>query len=121
MHEPDSKNHFGFWRTVGLASGASLLFALGYAVIRPGGILASLSDSLCVSALLLGAASSIPFLLDAGRGLTLGAKMTSDKSQQKEVLQEERRKREQGMRITFALALAAFLIGLASLVISLVV
>ena len=109
-----------FWRLVGTAAGAALVFALGYALVRPGFSLAALSDSLCISALLLSVASGIPFLLDAGRGLTLGGKMTADKEQQKGVLDQERAKRERGMRFTFALALAAFLIGIASVIVSLV-
>jgi predicted nucleic acid-binding Zn ribbon protein len=120
MTQSDPNGRMRFWPLVGIASGVALLFALAYALLRPGFSLGALSDSLCISALLLSLASGIPFLLDAGRGLAIPGKMGQDKDQQREILRDERRKRERGMRITFALALAAFLIGLASLLLSLI-
>ena len=119
MAESDSNGRKRFWPVVGIATGASLLLALGYALIRPGFSFRLLSDGLCISALLLSLGAGVPFFLDAGRGFTIGGKMGSDKEQQRDLLIQERRKREKGMRITFALALAAFVIGLASLLISL--
>jgi hypothetical protein len=120
MAESDSDERMRFWPVVGIATGASVLLALGYALIQPGFSFSLLSDGLCISALVLSLGAAVPLFLDAGRGFSLGGKISSDKTQQRDVWKEERRKREQGMRITFALALAAFLIGLASLLISLV-
>ena len=126
MQELDPNQPFRFWRAVGLATGAALALALILALFRPSVYLTALADSLCILALLLGMASSIPFLLDAGRGLMLSGKLVPGTEQQDNdaerhaILQEEHRKREFGMRITFALALAALIIGLASIVMSLI-
>jgi hypothetical protein len=119
MTESDSGRRWRFWPVVGIATSVALLLALGYTLLAPGFSLRVLSDSLCLSALVLSLASGVPFLLDAGRGLAMGGKMGADKEERREVWRAERRKREYGMRITFALALAAFLIGLASLLMSL--
>jgi hypothetical protein len=114
--ETDSDRRVRFWPLVGMACAAALLFALGYAVVTPGFSFRTLSDGLFWSAVLLGLGSVIPFLMDTGRGLSLGGRMGPDREQRNEIWQEEHRKRERGMRITFALALAALLAFLASLV-----
>lgn len=119
MTQSDRDQRVRFWPVVGIACCAALLLALGYAIFESGFSLRVLSDGLCISAIVLSLGAGVPFLMDAGRGFTMAGKMGPDKEKQSEVWQEERQKRERGMRITFALALAAFLIGLTSLLFSL--
>lgn len=113
------KTKLRFWPVVGLALGIDLIVTLLYTLVthRNGGT--PWSDALCTSAILLGIGSGLPFLFDAGRGLTLVGKMGRDETTRHAALQRERQRRETGMTITFALALTAFITGLLSLVISL--
>ena len=117
--------HSGFWRIVGLALGCAIGLSLLYAIVQPSGSTNNWgrarewSDALCTSALLLGLGSGIPFLLDAGRGLMLPGKMGTSKEERLATWDEERAKREKGIRLTFALALAAAITGFLSLIISL--
>ena len=103
-----------FWQTVGVVLGADLVITLLYTLISSGFSDRVWSDALCVSAIILSVASVLPFLLDAGRGVTMIGKMRGSDEQRRAIWEEERRKREKGMTITFALFLAALLIGLAS-------
>jgi len=116
-----SKDHdpVHFWRLVGIALGGAVVLTLLYALIGPGFSQARWSDVLCISAVVLGVGSSIPFLFDAGRGLALPGKMYGDAGDRRDTWDTERTKREKGMTITFALALAAVLISLLSLLTSL--
>jgi hypothetical protein len=124
MAKPDlthtSQPRLRFWPLVGIVVGVDLILTLLYTLVTPGVDSPTWSDALCVSTLLLGAGAGMPFLFDAGRGLTLPGKMGADESTRHAALQRERLRRETGMTITFALALAAFITGLISLVISLV-
>jgi hypothetical protein len=115
----ERKPNLRFWPLVGLVLGADLILTLIYTLIKPGVNGQIWSDALCTSAVLLGIGSGLPFLFDAGRGLTLVGKMGGDETARHTALRRERRRRERGMTITFALALAAFITGLVSLVISL--
>jgi hypothetical protein len=110
-----------FWRLVGIAVAAALLLSLVYTGVSPTETTSATpwSDALCVSSLLLALASGLPFLLDAGRGLMLPNQMSRGKEDRQRRWDEERAKREKGIQITFALGLAAFLVGLFSLLVSL--
>lgn len=130
MPQDEGSRRGVLWRLVGLAVGGALALSLLYALITPSetGLAASgalrrklqgWSDALCVSAMLLGLGSGIPFLLDAGRGLMLPNKMGTSRESRERSWDEERAKREKGIKITFALGLAALLTGVFSLLISL--
>jgi hypothetical protein len=113
-----------FWRLVATTVGGAVLLSSLYVVVGPSlGTVSEnqrlWSDALCVSALLLGLGAGIPFLLDAGRGLTLPGKMGTSRESRGQVWDEERAKRERGIQITFALVLAALLTGIISLIASL--
>lgn len=124
-HSSFWRRHSSFWRIVGLALGGAIGLSLLYAILRPAGTgndwgtAREWSDALCTSALLLGLGSGIPFLLDAGRGLLLPGKMGTSKEERLATWDAERAKREKGIRLTFALALAAAITGFLSLIISL--
>lgn len=108
-----------FWSLVGAALALDLIVTTVYVLISPDGSNDAWSNALCTSAILLGAASGIPFLFDAGRGLTLMGKLGGPEEERHAALRNERRRRETGMTITFALALVAFITGLISLIASL--
>lgn len=124
MSDERHSRQVSFWRVVGIGVGSALLLSSLYILVSGGsgalvGSLSPWSDALCVSALLLGLGGGIPFLLDAGRGLTLSRTIGTTEESRRHFWDEERAKREKGMRITFALGLAALLIGLISLLVSL--
>ncbi len=119
MLQSKDQEPLGFWRLVGLALAGAVVLTLLYVLIGPGFSQARWSDALCMSAVVLGVGSSIPFLFDAGRGLTLPGKMHGDTGDRRGAWDAERSKREKGMTVTFALALAAVLISLLSLLTSL--
>lgn len=108
-----------FWRTLGFVLAADFIFTLLYTLINSGFSGRIWSDALCISSIVLGLASVLPFLLDAGRGFTMLKKMRGTDEERHSAWEEERSKREKGMTITFALFLAAFLAGLASVAVSL--
>lgn len=117
-----------FWQIVGLTLVAALCLTLLYVILGPGFSGRAWSDALCTSAMLLGIGSAAPVVFDVGRGmflsgLALPGKLELNEGREavpvKKALQEEQRKRERGMAVTFALALAALLIGIASIVVSL--
>jgi hypothetical protein len=119
MSESKDQEPLRFWRLVGLALVGAIALTLLYVLIGPGFSQAHWSDALCMSALFLGVGSSFPFLFDAGRGLALPGKMHGDADERRATWDTERTKREKGMIVTFALAVAAVLIGVLSLLTSL--
>jgi len=119
MSQRKDQGPLRFWRLVGWALGGAVVLTLLYVLIGPGFSQARWSDALCISAVVLGVGSSIPFLFDAGRGLALPGKMNGDADDRRTAWDAERTKREKGMTVTFALALAAVLISLLSLLTSL--
>ena len=83
-NEGDSRR-VSFWQVVGIGVGSALLLSSLYILVSAGSgaparSRSPWSDALCVSALLLGLGSGIPFLLDAGRGLTLSNKTEGHRS-----------------------------------------
>ena len=113
-----------FWRIVGIALAITLSLTLIYVSLGPGFSIGAWSDALCASAMLLAMASAAPIVFDVGRGLTLAGRMVSggrdgDTDVTSTALRDEHRKREKGTTVTFALALAALLIGIASIAASL--
>lgn len=113
-----------FLRIAGLALTVTLALTFLYVLVGPGFSLRGWSDALCVSAMLLGIGSAAPFIFDVGRGLVLPSRMGSNSGDHRGIpaakaLQEEHVKREKGMMVTFALALAALLIAIASIAASL--
>lgn len=118
MPQTNDDSRIRFWPLVALTLAVDLVITLVIVAVGPGFSGQAWSDALCLSAVFLGLISGIPFLLDAGRGLTLAGKMSADNEERRELLQKERHRREKGIRFTFALALAAFLIGLLSLLLT---
>lgn len=108
-----------FWPVVGILLIADLILTLAYTALSSRLTGEAWSDALCLSAILLGAASMVPFFFDAGRGITLAGKMRGTGEERHAAFHEERRRRETGMTITFALALVAFIVGVISLLASL--
>ncbi len=115
----DNRRKIRFWPLLGIILAADGILALAYTLIGPGWSGRAFSDSLCVSALLLGLAATVPALLDIGRGIGVGMRMSSNTAEQRAVLQKEHQQREQGMVITFVLATAMLIIALLSFLISL--
>ncbi|MCU0519969.1 MAG: hypothetical protein MUF84_04670 [Anaerolineae bacterium] len=113
-----------FWRIVGVALAITVGLALIYVSLGPDSSIGAWSDALCASAMLLAMASAAPIVFDVGRGLTLAGRMVSRNGEgnadaTSTALSDEHRKREKGMTVTFALALAALLVGIASIAASL--
>jgi len=107
-----------FWPTLGILLGADIVLALLYTFVVPGLSGRTYSDSLCVSAALLGIGAVVPVLLDMGRGARLATKMGRSEEERHEALEKERENRDMGSRITFLFAAAAFVIGVLSIVVS---
>lgn len=118
--ENQGKQKSRFLPIFGITLGSALGLTLIYALIFTGFSLTNWSNSLCVSAMLVGAGSIIPVFFDAGRGVAIAGKVSAKGNEQKEVLDAERNKREAGMSITFALAAATVVIGLISIILSLI-
>lgn len=118
MSQSTDQEPLRFWRLVGSTVGGALVLTLLYVLIGPGFSQARWSDALCTSAIVLGIGSSIPFLFDAGRGLSLPGKMHGDADDRRATWDRERTKREKGMAATFALALSSVLISVLSLLAS---
>jgi hypothetical protein len=107
-----------FWPALGIVLGADVVLVLLYTVIVPGVTGRAYSDSLCVSATLLGLAAAVPVLLDMGRGVGLASKIGVSDESRHEALEKERERRYRGSTITFVFAAAAFVITLLSIIIS---
>jgi hypothetical protein len=99
-----------FWRLFAIAIGGGMALSLLYALLTGPFTVRAISDALCTSALLLGAATLAPLLLDFGRS-TVVFRRASTRAEMKEAMADERRKRERGMTVTFALGIAAVLLG----------
>jgi hypothetical protein len=119
MNNSPKSDKIRFWPLLGLIIGIDIVLTFLYSIIFPGLSTSSWADALCVSAFLLAFGSIIPVFLDAGRGFGLAGKMGEPKSEQRQALTRERALREKGIKMTFVLALATVLIGLLSLLLSL--
>lgn len=114
------RQRYRFWPILGLALGLDLILALGYTLLTAEFTVLALSNSLCVSAALLGVAAALPVVLDAGRGIGMALKLGATKEARHAAFTTERRRREQGSVVTFALAAAALVVTALSLLIVLV-
>ena len=108
-----------FWPLLGLVLGTDIVVTLLYTTLIPGLSASRWGDALCVSAFFLAVGSAIPVFMDAGRGIGLAGKMGGSKADQHDAFEYERSMREKGMQVTFVLALSTVLIGLLSLILSL--
>lgn len=109
---------------IGVSLALALCLSLLYVLLGPGFTLAAWSDALCASAMLLALGSAVPFLFDVGRGVTMPIKLGIETARRTpettaKALQEEHHKREKGMSVTFALAIATALLAITSIVLSL--
>jgi len=108
-----------FWRLVGMALlGGAILTVINVLISREPSLV-GWSNALCRSAMLLGIGSAVPFLFDAGRTFGVAGKLEGDADNRRAVWESEQAKREKGMTVTFAIALAAAATGVASLLASL--
>ena len=107
-----------FWPLLGLILAVDIVLTFLYTTIVPGLSANGWSDALCTSAFVLAIGSAVPVFLDAGSGFGLSGKMGGSKADQHEALTNERLMREKGMKYTFVLALATFIIGLMSMILS---
>jgi hypothetical protein len=107
-----------FLPLLGIILAVDIVLTFIYTAIIPGLSARNLSDALCISAFVLAVGSVLPVLFDAGRGFGLSGKMGGSKAKQHEALTHERLLREKGMKYTFILALATFVIGLLSVILS---
>lgn len=107
-----------FWPALGILLGADVVLAFLYTVVVPGLTGRTYSDSLCVSAALIGLVAVVPVLLDVGRGARLVSKMGVSDEERHEALEKEREFRDAGSTITFVFAAAAFVIGVLSILVS---
>ena len=108
-----------FWPLLGLVLGIDIVVTLVYTTIVPGLSTNGWGDVLCASAFFLAIGSALPVFMDAGRGFGLAGKMGGSKTEQHEAFEHERAMREKGMQITFVLALSTVLIGILSIIMSL--
>lgn len=117
MQKLTSKIPDNLWKLTGAILGIDLALVCLYLLILGKLTLRGLSDALCTSALLLGAATLLPLLGDVGRGLRVGVKVAEDQQRTNvnQTLKKEQTRRAKGMRYTFAFALAALIIGLLSI------
>lgn len=109
-----------FWQLLGLILVVDVVLTFLYTLIVPGLSASGWADALCTSAFVLAIGSAVPVFLDAGRGFTISGKMGGSKADQHEALTHERSLREKGMKFTFVLALATFIIGLLSMILSVI-
>ena len=107
-----------FWPGLGIILGADVVLVLLYTVIVPGLTGRTYSDSLCVSAALLGLVAVFPVLLDVGRGAGLVSKIGVSDEARHEALEKERERRDIGTTITFVFAAAALVVGALSILVS---
>ena len=107
-----------FWPLLGLIIVVDIVWTFLYTVILPGLSVSGWADVQSTSAFVLALGSAIPVFVDAGRGFGISGKMGGSKADQHEALTHERSLREKGMKYTFLLASATFLIGLLSLILS---
>ena len=107
-----------FWPLLGLILAVDIVLTFVYTLIVPGLSASGWADTLCMSAFVLAIGSAVPVFLDAGRGFGVSGKMGGSKADQHEALTQERSLREKGMKFTFVLALATFVIGLLSMLLS---
>jgi hypothetical protein len=108
-----------FWLLLGLILAVDIVLTFLYTLIVPGLSASGWGDALCVSAVVLAIGCVVPVFLDASRGFGMAGKVGGSKAEQRDAFQHERELREKGMQITFVLALATVLIGLLSLILSL--
>lgn len=108
-----------FWQVFVLATALALALTLLVTSIGPGFSAENWSDALCMSALGLGVASTVPVILDVGRGFWLIKHIAENEKGQEEALKQDHKRRDRGIMFTFALALAALLLMVLSLLVSL--
>ena len=109
-----------FLPLLGLILIVDIVLTFLYTTLVPGLSMMHWADALCASAFVLAIGSAIPVFLDAGRGFTISTKMGGSKPDQQQALRHERSLREKGMKYTFVLALATFIIGLLSMLLSVI-
>ena len=107
-----------FWPALGIILGADVILVFLYTIIVPGLTGRTYSDSLCVSAALLGLVAVVPVLLDVGRGARLASKIGVTEEERHDALEKEREHRDTGSTITFIFAAAAFVAGVLSILAS---
>lgn len=115
----DNRKKIRFWPLLGIVLGADALLVFAYTVIIPGLTGRALSDTFCSSALVLGLVACVPVLFDVGRGVVIGGQMSGNEADRRAVLEKEHQRREQGMVVSFALAVATLIITLLSFLIGL--
>ena len=109
-----------FLPLLGLILAVDIVLTFLYTILVPGLSMTHWADTLCISAFVLAIGGAVPVFLDAGRGFAISAKMGGSKTAQQQALKHERSLREKGMKYTFLLALATFIIGLLSMILSVI-
>ncbi len=104
-----------FWPLLGAVVAADVGLVVLYTLLSGRWSRVALSDHLCASSLLLGVATALPVVLDAGRGAVAVARAGHSRETMHAALREERQRRWQGATFSFALAAAAVVAALLSL------
>ncbi len=105
-----------FWRLVGALMALTAAWGAIYVLLAPTPLLRSLSDALCTAALLIGAATAIPLLIEIGRS-TWRFSRARDGEAVHQAMEEEVAARERWMWVTFALAATSIVLAVLALLI----
>ncbi|GEM_PF-2751504 len=114
--ESAGKGWHRFWQIVGVLVALSLAWSALYTLFAPTPWLRSLSDALCTAALLIGAATAVPILIEIGRSTWRFSRVRGREAVEKAMV-EEAESRRRWMWVTFALAATSIALALLALVI----
>ncbi len=109
-------NRERFWRLCAALLALSLAWTALYAALAPTPLTRSISDALCLAALLIGAATIVPLLIEIGRSSWRFSRVRG-RDAVEEAMRKEAAARERWMWMTFALAATSILLAIIALLI----
>ncbi len=104
-----------FWQTSAALLALSLAWTALYAALAPTPLMRSISDALCLAALLIGAATLIPLAVEIGRSTWRFSRVRGREAVE-QAMRDEAAARERWMWITFALAATSIFLAVLALI-----
>ncbi len=108
-------NRERFWRLCAALIALSLAWTALYAVLAPTPLMRSISDALCLAALLIGAATIVPLAVEIGRSTWRFSRVRGREAVE-QAMRDEAAARERWMWITFALAATSIFLAVLALI-----